>query len=473
MQNSTLIVLLQSLTRDESKKLEEVVCSPYFNKKSAVIKLWVALKGYAPKYTSEKLTHERIYAVVFPRKAFNYGTLKNLIYDLTRLVEKVLELEISEQKKMQRNINLLEMLLAKGMESHFQKTFKSASILVEQQTDDIQYYNYRHALEVLRQNFLIITDRHYEIINSIQNANTYLTLSYFIDVFVNNYNAAILKTELNNPDESKFMKKVIEYYKNSPVKIDYKTKIYFNAFMLIYEGSKAYFYRLKELLGENNNKLSNEQKYNFYVALANYSGSQADKLAEFAQEEYDIYRLMIENSIYSINNVTTIDGNFYRKAASAAGNAGEFKWALNFINKYKSKLEENARENHYNHAMIEYYIKQKNFKSALMLLLKITHTNPVDKLNIKSWQMMCYYELGYFEELRNLVDSTRHFIASDKNILELKKKKLQNFISFISKMVYIKDNSSKKQGENIILKSELADANVSHKRWFREKIEEL
>jgi hypothetical protein len=168
-----------------------------------------------------------------------------------------------------------------------------------------------------------------------------------------------------------------------------------------------------------------------------------------------------------------MDGNFYRNAASAADNAGEFKWALDFINGYKNRLEESVRENHYNHAMVEYHIKQKSFTPALELLSKITPTNTVDKLNIKSWQMICFYELDYFEELRNLIDSTRHFIASDKNILEQRKKKLQNFIHFLSRMLNLKEKRLKQPEENVSLKRELAESDVFHKSWLIEKTEEL
>src|SRR5688572_193243 len=111
MINSTLIGLLRTLNKGELKKLDEMVISPYFNKKSAVIKFWKAVKKYAPAFDTGMLTHEELYKEIFPGQVFNYGTLKNLIYEMTKLTEKFLELESSDKRPIQKYENFLEMLM--------------------------------------------------------------------------------------------------------------------------------------------------------------------------------------------------------------------------------------------------------------------------------------------------------------------------------------------------------------------------
>jgi hypothetical protein len=475
MINSTLIELLRTLNKGELKKLDEMVISPYFNKKSAVIKFWKAVKKYAPAFDTGMLTHEELYKEIFPGQVFNYGTLKNLIYEMTKLTEKFLELESSDKRPIQKYENFLEMLMEKGLNKHFEKHFKLAVKLIEESTDEVQYYNRKHSYENLWQNYLIINDKHYETFSSISESNKYITLAYFTGVIINNYNAVFMKKEISSgqkDDGDDFIKKAIAYFKTRPVQTDYITEIYYNAFMLIYEGGDENFHDLRRLLNENNDKLSSEQKYNFYVALANYCGERAEGSAEFARHECDVYRFMIENSIYSINYVNTVDGSFYRKAAAAAAGAGEFEWALEFINKFKPMLEEGVRENYYHHAMVEYFLKLKDFTSALEHLSRIKHTNRLDKLNIKTWQMICYYELRYFEELRGVVDSTRHFISSEKKILESRKEKLYNFISVISRLINAAENKKDSESAAMIIR-ELENMNISNKNWFKEKAEEL
>lgn len=478
MINSTITQILRTLDKNEFTRLDEFVHSPYYNKRSAVIKFWDELKKFAPGYNSTELTHEVIYDGIFPGKGFNYGTLKNLIYEMTKLVETFLALQRSEEKPLQRFENLLEILLIKGLNSQFEKNFKDAEKYLENSVLDGSGYNKKHSLETLRQNYLIMNDKHYDTLASINDANRYLTLAYFMDTFVNNYNAVYMKTEIASASKvplDDYLSKAISYYRSKPITTDYLIEIFYNAFMLAYEGSDENFYNLRTLLEENNSKLSNEEKYNFYVSLANFTDKKAENSPEFAKYQYEIYKYMIESSIYSISNISTIDGSFYRKAASAAELAGELDWALNFINEYKDKLDEGVRENYYQHALVEYYMAKKEFNTALEYLVRIKHTNPVDKLNIKAWQMVCYYELGYFEELRNIIDSIRHFITKDKKILASKKERLYNFMTFITKLLFLTENKNNNDAfaEVEMLKNEIKEADISHKNWLNEKLDSL
>lgn len=475
MINSSLLEIFRTLDKKELVRLDELIRSPYYNKRSAVIKFWDAVKEYAPEFNAAELSHENIYDKIFPGKKFNYGTLKNLIYDMTKLAEVFLELERANQKPLQRYENLLEILLIRGLNSHFEKNFKDAQKHLERSAVDGSNYNKKHSLETLRQNYLIMSDKQYETISSINDANRYLTLAYFMDAFVNNYNAVFMKSEITGTHGAgidEFIDKAVSFYKTHPVETDYLIEIFYNAFMLAYEAKDENFYNLRNLLDENNSKLTDEEKYNFHVALANYADKRSDSSKEFAKYKYEIYRYMIENSIYSISNISTIDGSFYRKAASAAENTGELEWAFKFINDYKDKLDSAVRENYYYHALVEYYIAKKQFSTALEHLVRIKHTNPVDKLNIKAWQMICCYELNYFEELRNIIDSTRHFITKDKKILASRKERLYNFMTMLTALLGLKENNNGGT-EAAILYKQLENLATNHGEWLKEKINEL
>jgi hypothetical protein len=81
MLNSQLIEILKTFSRDEISEFGDMVCSPYFNKKSAVTKFWKEINKYAPDFNSANLSREKIYSKVFPGKEYNYGTMKNLVHD--------------------------------------------------------------------------------------------------------------------------------------------------------------------------------------------------------------------------------------------------------------------------------------------------------------------------------------------------------------------------------------------------------
>jgi hypothetical protein len=476
MLNSSLLEILKSFSRDEICEFDNMVRSPYYNKKSAVTKFWQEINKYAPEFNSVKLSRETIYSRVFPGKEFNYGTMKNLVHDLTRLAERFIEVTIYNKKTAEQNLNLLEGFLERGLNNYFEKNVKSLEAKLENQKGIRAYHQRKYLVEILKQNSLIQQDKHYLTFDNIKSTNEYLTMGFIIDVFDNNYNSLFMQNELSGNNQDLFIKKVLDFFDNDPVEMDFRVKIYYNAFMLVSDGSPEYFYRLRELFERNIDKLSEEQKYNFCVALANYSSvKNSAGLSEFSKSEFEIYRYMIDNKIYGIDYVNNMDGAFYVNVSRAALDAGELEWALFFLEKFRSMLSEGVRENYYFHALIEYNIKLKNFPEALKYLSKIKHTNYSDKLNIKRWDIITGYELRHFEELRYLIDSAKHFVKNDKKLSATNKERLHNFASLTAKLVYLHENKDKRHAISDInmLRDEIIKLDTSNRSWLLEKLSEL
>ncbi|HMQ78313.1 MAG TPA: hypothetical protein PKE39_00860 [Ignavibacteria bacterium] len=477
MENSILFDILGSFTKTEMKEFDDLVCSGYFNRKSAVVKLWKVVSKGSDKLISEETGREIIYKKIFPGKKFNYGTLKNLIYDLTRLAEKFIELKTYGRRTAVRELNLCEGLLERGLGKVFERVMARTEITLEKNKDVTGYHSNKYLAEVLKQNYMIQQDRHYQTAGSIKTVNDNLTMGYFIDIIDNNYNWIFMQGEINVPAKNDFLVRFLEYYRNTPVEKDIITKIYYLAFMLVYEEDASYFYELKELLENNLGSLSGEQKYNFFVALANFCQKKIESgITDFAQHEYGIYRFMIDNSIYSIDKVKNMDGAFYKNVAGSAVSAGEIKWAKTFIDTYKTMLEPEVMDNYYCHAMIEFTMKQKKFNETLKYLSKIKHTNFVDKLNIRRWELITAYELEHFEEIRYLIDSSKHFIQNDTKISDLKKLRFSGFLNIVNRLLSFREL---KKGKNDViysaglLKQEVEKTDTPHKDWMLEKINEL
>jgi hypothetical protein len=474
MLNTALFDILKKFTKDETKEFDLLINSPYFNRKSAVIKFWEVIKRYAPYYASPELEREKIYSKIFPGKAFNYGTMKNLVYDLTKLAEKLIELKTYERDHIRRSLNMLEGYLERGLNSNFEKNIDQAEKNLEQKKGEMSYYSNKHLLGVLRQNYLIQQDKHYMTRDLIHSANENLTLGYFIDIIDNNYNSLFMQGELSGISNNDFIEKVLAFYDSNPVEMDFKVKIYYYAFMLVWNGSTGYFDELKNQLEGNLDKLSNEHKYNFFVALANFCLKKYNEgQDEFVRKEHDIYRFMIENGIFSIDKIKNMDGTFYKNVAVTAIKSGECEWAVNFIEKYKDMVEEDVRENYYFHALIEYHIKLKNFQEARSYLARIKHTNYVDKLNIKQWEIITSYELKLFEELRYIIDAARHFLQSDKKISEPRKKRLSNFVQVVNRLVLLSEKNIKNGEGADEIRTVLNGMDTPNKSWIIEKLNEL
>ena len=477
MRNIAVIEILKTFSKDEFKKFELFVNSEYFNRKSAVTKLWDEVKTFAPEFDSRRLNREFIYSKIFPGKKFNYGTLKNLIYELTLLAKKFIELEHYSSKKIHKNFNLLEVILERRLHGFFEKTFKETVKIIEENYNEPDHYRNRFHLHSLKQNHLIQQDKYYDTSSSSIYVNENITMGYFIDVFHNNYNQLLIQTELNTGPGNSFMKKILDFYNSSPVDFDYRVKIFYRAIMLIYEGGSSHFYEMKKLVEENTGRLSHGEKYNFLVALSGYCYVKYEEGSEeFVKHEYEIYRYMVDNGVYNFETNMNIDGSFFRNVALSAIKNNEAEWALWFINKYRNYLNIKVREHYFLHVLIEYYIKIKNFEQALKNLSKIKHSLIIDKIQIRKWELIVNYDLNRYSVLPYIIDSVKHFIYNDGRINAAKKEKLNNFVQLTGKMVQVKLN--KESGENIneeiyLLKKEIEDFNDGSKFWLTEKINEL
>ncbi|HRB01639.1 MAG TPA: hypothetical protein PK294_14490, partial [Ignavibacteria bacterium] len=121
MLKSSLLEILRTFTKQELIKFEDFVRSPYFNKKENVTKLFLEIKKYTPEFSNENLEKERVWGNIFPGKEYNYGIMKNLIHELTKLSESFITIEYSKLDKLENSIDLLVTL----MERQATKVFSS------------------------------------------------------------------------------------------------------------------------------------------------------------------------------------------------------------------------------------------------------------------------------------------------------------------------------------------------------------
>lgn len=477
MEDTSIIELLRTFSGKELKRFDLFIGSEYFNKRSAVTKLWNEMKLFAPGFNSSRLTRQYIYAKVFPGKEFNYGTLKNNIYELTLLAKKFIELEHYSSKKTQVHFNRLEAIIDRRLFGFFEKAFKETERSIEENFYESDYYMNKFHLHSLKQNYFIQQDKYYDTSASSIYGNENITMGYFIDVFHNNYNQLLIQTELSAAREESFMKKVLDFYDSAPVNFDFRVRIFYHAIMLIYEGSSEHFYEMKKLVEDNITKLSHGQRYNFLVALSGYCYIKFDEgNEEFLKYEFEICRYMIDNGIYNFEITQNIDGPFYRNVALSAVKSNECEWALWFINKFRYYLNPKVRDHYYLYALIEYSIKIKNFEQALKHLSKVKHSLVIDKIQIKKWELVVNYEMNGYNALPYIIDSARHFIYNDDKLNRSKKERLNSFVQLVGKMISLKlrkESGEDPEEEIYSLKKEIGNLKDGSKFWLLEKIKEM
>lgn len=142
MQSSKLINLLKTFSKDEMKKFEEFVSSPYFNKNSNTLKLLRYIEKYSGNYESIKLKREEAYSKIFPGKSFNNKIMKNLMGELLKHGWKFLEQYGYEKNADAKYNNLLKELLRRNQYLTFANKFKEAeALLIKSGIGEEYFYN--------------------------------------------------------------------------------------------------------------------------------------------------------------------------------------------------------------------------------------------------------------------------------------------------------------------------------------------
>jgi len=478
MLKSSLLEIIRTFTKQELAKFEDFVRSPYFNKKENVLKLFLEIKKYSPSFTDENLEKEKIWVKVFPGKEYNYGIMKNLIFDLTKLVNKFIELENYSDKKFDSDINLLEQYFSRKLFSIFEKKVLNVNQILDNEIPSSDIYYKKYILAQTEFRYLIIKCNVKEIMDfDFRKLNNNLSLSFFTKFFSFNVNMIHYHNMYNIVSDNKFILDTLKSYNESEFK-NYYSEIFYRCFIIVNDPFNEDNYNLlKSLYYENFDKLTDFDKYCVTIALHNFCMNNSNKGNVFyVKERYQYNKILADNDLLLTGYKDRIDRYVFMTTVIAACGAGEFDWCRDFIEKYKVKLEPKVSEQFVNFAYIQLNFKMKNYEKALEYLSKCDNAKAMDKVNIKTFQFYLYYELKYYEELKNLADTSKHFITNDKTISAETKLLFNKFIEAVIKLSEYRYKTENGAADVYVLseiKSFVSENSLIGKNWLNEKISEL
>lgn len=476
MTGSNLFHLLKTLSQEEIKKLEEFIISPYFNNSERVIKLFKAVKKYHPDYLNINLSKKKIYSKLFPGKKYQDNTLRVLIHYLSSLVEKFFAIKRFENNHYEYNLCLARELSERNLCGQYEKVYKHSLKLLDKteiKNDDHFLYKYEFYSENL--DFVSMTnagiyDKILDKVNipDITNSLTYFYLSKCLksyNMILNlkwNYNKSFSKIVF----EDLYSKIDISLYTNVPV-----IEIYYYLVKLHIESeNKAHFYKVIELLHSNKKCIEDYDIANVYINLGNYCIRQIRLgKADFKKERFIIYKEEIKYKTYLIND--HMSPKYYMNAVNAGLQSEEFQWVKNFISEYKNCVQENLRDNLFNYCHALYLFYTEKYEKCLLSLSEIVNEDYYLKFQLRTLQLMTFYEINLEESLYSSFDSFRHFIKNNKLMLPEQKNIFLNFIKYLSKVV--KYRSDDLSFDINLLRSNLLKEKVTNKDWLLKKIDHL
>ncbi len=489
MLNSSLIKILRTLNPDELKRFKDFITSPYHNKKTGAVQLYEVMLKYESEFNDQMLDRKEVWKDMFPGKEFNYGIMKNLIYDLTRLAENFLIYEQINPDEFLKTGKLISSLSDRDLKELFSAKFKSIEkkSLKESFSDNLlredyfyyqwRYYHLRGAFE----NRLMHSKGFDKVIDL---TSDYFLANFFIHAFkiFHNIQAIVVGQNfipgnnsilvfLTKAHEAGLIKEIIKSIKPISRNVSDVLSVYYKMFLCILQADSAErYYDFKKSIQDNQKIFSNGDLYSLYTSLLNCLVFLESKKIEKYESRTDIYDLMIENNLFSPDNDAFWDQNFL-SYISAASDLGKHDSIEKFIKKFISRIQKNTRGNMLLFANAHLYFGKGEFGKSLECISKTDSDLFQMKYFIRNLQIRNFYELNDYDSFVMALDSYNHFLNKNKTVSEGWKRAMKSFCNIINRMFKLKENFDEYEFKK--LKEEVYSKSGNPKVWIARKITEL
>jgi hypothetical protein len=476
--------LLSRLSKDEIKQFTEFVSSPFFNKRTDVIKLAEYLESIYPSFTEEYVSEEKIYRVVFGEGSCSTQVVKNLASRLQTLLEKFLmQLGLEKDRFLQANALTYELRRKGSFELSERELDKSMSRINSEEVYSPRYMKLN--FDYLETKNDILTATHINYKKKIENLN--LRSRFLVDFFllallrIANENAAFKYVLPGESPANLFedffecfdIERFLELLKiKQPEQYPVIALFYYGLQSKINDPEGVNREKLKKLTFENFGRLRKMDLIECWSMLfAAYVFSDQCPVQNLSEEVHEIDKFFIDREIYFQDDSGFMMENSYHNIAMQAISAGDYSWVENFLKSYKEKLPPGIRENLFNFCMGIYCFNKAEYENSISYLSRVKADDIMSNLHIRNTHIKSYYELGYYDEAESAIFAFQNFISQSKALTRQVKGTLPAFIRY-SKML-IKAKSSGKPFPGHIYEKAKKGGGFMSKKWVIEKMEEL
>ena len=479
--NYKLINLLNSLTKNEIKEFKRFISSGFYTNG----RNYRPLLNYLLKFQTKGLHNikaDDIYLELNPDKKFSDQTLKNRLSELYKLGEEFLiHLELKENK-YERNKLLLNKLLDKKLLTSFEKKYNRIILHL----DSEKHYKEKYQSILLFQELKIKYLETKPKINSLYShihENTHLKLCYYLmNLFEIGFEYN-LQEYVNRKHEfnylTDFLKKLdISELMNTFSKSDsviYKITSMSYYLYKTFENSsdETYYFKAHKIFLEISDNLKDEYKIMIFSQLISYCIKKYNQnIKKFENELFRLYNEKLDQGLYKDFQKKIYISNNFRDYVLIAISLKKYKWAEDFVKKYSCELPKEFREEEINLSFAKLNIERNQFEKALINLNVIKTNQYLLYLDSSVLKLICYYDLGLFNEAYMELDRIKHYIRNNKKIPKIHFSPISLFLKTYQKLLKIADNS-KKEDVGYLIPDPESKSFIIKRIWLLKKIAEL
>jgi hypothetical protein len=481
LNNTKLIKILRTFSKDELRSFRRFVDSPFFNKEGKyVLRFFDEIVKSHPEFDSEFCSRVRLYNILYPDNPYNDVIMRKLSSSLQKLAEGFLNYNNYIENDPFREVLNLSMLRRRGLSDLFEKTSVELGKKYELKNGciDLEYFRTKYRIEIEKINYFAESDAFVkEQNNSMQSIQLHIVCDSLINLLDIAYNIIVGlntmyagKTDyvlklMDLTDIESFLK-ILK--KESPEEHRI-IELFHLRYLSMLNFDDASFRNFRQAVLKNLKLFTRENKFTMLVALQNFcirkfvSGER-----QYVSELHEIHRLMLKEGILLNETTGYINQDSYRNVILTAVNIRKYDWMENFINDYESKINPEQRESLTAWAKATRLYARKEYESALAELHKVKNIHFLSKHDIRILQMKIYYELKDYESGLSLADTYKKMVQNDKVLSEIHRRSNRNFAGFYSRI--LRNLSNGKIDELDFLRGEIEKTPTNSREWLLEKI---
>lgn len=489
MYKSNLIKILQTFSPKEFREFGELVNSPFFNKSESTVKLYSYLKKYYPEFNAGDIVKEKVYGIIFDKAEYNDGFMRSVIFNLAELTESYLKQVNMKNDPARSELILLDELNKRKLEKEFNKNLPAAKKEIEKLKDrKSEYYFYKFLYQQTLNSY--INWSRYKNKNLKDNyepelakENKYLSEYMLIKTLGNYRNFSAKLESINVEYNSGFLDDLIRYITENPgeFKEAPSVMLHANEVLLLRTKEERYYRLLKEQL--INGVGTQDERYSLLNILQSYCVYRFFKGdSEFSAERFRLYKAAIESNFYRGTEDIYFDALLFPNIGLAALKQGEFKWAEEFINKYKNEMPPDEKDVITGYLEGRLHFETGNYNKAIKTIEAIKNTRHLQyKVIIRNLLLLLYFELGNFDKAESFYNSYRQYLSkNEKQFAPQRFERFTDFMRYYQLLLKIYGNRVESlNGNNFTadtseLEAELKNnTNVIERDWLINKVNKL
>lgn len=483
MLRSKFIDIVKTFSKSELKSFREFLASPYFNSNKNVIRLYEFIRKFAPDFSSDLLTKELLYKKLYPGKKYNDTVMRILLSDLLKLAEEFVAAEISNSEDYSKGLLLMNEFMNRGLDNLYQSSYKDLKHYINSMEDRRSAYFNNYELELYNVDFHLRKDKQNLITSNVLERGESIMFFALIEIARNvhdlvinerTYNARFDKNliyefmKLFNFEE--FLKKI---HKQRPEHFPL-ISIYFNMVMaMLNEGNEKLYDEFKSTAVNYLYSIGRSEQHHFLHDLESCClNNMKHNPAKYNSELIEIYDLMLKTNTMTFTGTELITAQRFKNIVIGGLNSGRLDWTKEFVKNNLGKMQPEYRESMKLYSEALFSFLNCDFETSLQQLNNIKNDYFTLKMDIKSWTLKNYIELGYLDPAFSLIDSYRHFISKNRTISGYFRERHLNFIRYAYEIVKLKSGQSRSDAGEIEKKLIETD-NVVHKDWLSAKLKGL